>query len=491
MTIDPVGLMDLQDQPPDVDLLSLSTEEFLANIEALAKSRFDCRTYPQQMLPLEDWALLARAGVMLPALPKEFGGRDSHVEMCRIIERITEYNLPIGMYTMIITAAVLRPLAMRGSKELQREILPLFAKEPLICGFALTEPGCGSNMARMITTYEEVEGGYRIRGQKHWQGFSPTAHWWLVTAKNESNGKKKYGYFAVKRTEGFNTIEQYDSLGLKAIGYGLNEIDAFVPKHRRIDAEEKDLSAVVEMLMPPRVMMGALGCGFLKRVYREALARCDERRIGPGRLSDIRFTQYRLKTIEAAKTLCEVLYDHLETQLDLKVDMAGDFFAVQCIKILSTERMLRGAYQYQHLCGNEGYRYNAPSNMAGQMFLDAEIYPVLDGTNDLLSQQVAEGCLKRCDGQRLSNHLASFPPTARGIVEHQLDLKFLDRELKQEHLVLAGRAIAAVFGISEIVRWTAKGGAERKRTGRVAAEFLKQDLAAIASEFALLDQNIL
>ena len=36
MTIDPIGLMDLQDQPPAIDPRSLSTDEFVANIEAVA-----------------------------------------------------------------------------------------------------------------------------------------------------------------------------------------------------------------------------------------------------------------------------------------------------------------------------------------------------------------------------------------------------------------------------------------------------------------------
>jgi alkylation response protein AidB-like acyl-CoA dehydrogenase len=450
------------------------------------------KTYPQQILPSEDWALLARAGVMLPALPKEYGGRDSHVEMCRIIERITEYNLPVGMYTMIVTAAVLRPVAMRGSETLKKEMLPLFAKEPLVCGFALTEPGCGSGMARMTTTYDEVDGGYRIRGRKHWQGFSPTADWWLVTARKSSmTGGKRYAYFAIKRSEGFRTVERYHSLGLKAIGYGLNEIDAFVPGHRRINAEETDLSAVVEMLMPPRVMMGALACGFLKRIDREARAYADYRQIGPASLSNIRFVKYKLKAIEGARTLCEALYHYLESRLDLKADMLGTFFAVQAIKMLSTERMMSSAYHYQQLCGNEGYRYDAPSNVAAQALLDAEIYPVLDGTNDLLSQQLTEYSLKKCEGQPLSDFLAAFPLTSRGIAEHHLDFRFLDREMTQEYLVLAGRAIAIAFGVSQLLNWMDQAGGDAAHRAWTAIEFLKCELQGISQEIGLLDKGIL
>ena len=36
------------------DLLSIPTEEFIANIGAIARDRFDCQTYPQQNLPADD-----------------------------------------------------------------------------------------------------------------------------------------------------------------------------------------------------------------------------------------------------------------------------------------------------------------------------------------------------------------------------------------------------------------------------------------------------
>ena len=142
------------------DLLSLPTEDFLAGIEEVARTRFDCRVFPQRNMTVDDWAVLVGAGVMLPAIPAEFGGRDSHVEMCRVVETLAEWNLPVGMYTKIIAAVALRPIALHASEQAKREVLPLFAgADPMICGFASTEPGCGSAMSSMQTTFEKVDGG--------------------------------------------------------------------------------------------------------------------------------------------------------------------------------------------------------------------------------------------------------------------------------------------------------------------------------------------
>jgi alkylation response protein AidB-like acyl-CoA dehydrogenase len=471
-------------------LLSLSTNEFIAGIEAAA-SRFDCAIYPQENMPADDWALLVKAGVLLPTLPKEYGGRDSHVEMCQVVEILAERNLAVGAYATIISVLALRPIALWASEEARQEVLPMFAgREPMIGGVASTEPGCGSAMSSMVTTFEEVDGGYRIRGHKHWQAFSATADWWLVCAKNDDHGRRQYGYFIVRRSEGFRTVQRYEPLGLKVIDYGLNEIDAVVPRHRRIHAEAGNLSALVDVFMASRAMIAALACGFLRRMSREAWAYADARRIGPEPLSAIRFARYRLAAIDTSYTICEAMNHHLQTALDVKANMTHAFPAVQAIKTVTTERMISAAHHYQQLAGGEGYRCGSPTNIAGQAFLDTRVFTIFDGNNDLLSQQLTEYCLARLAGQSLSDFLADWSLTAPAVTTHHLDLSFLDRDLGQEHLVLAGRAIAYVFAITQVMRWAAETHADTGRA-RAAIAFLKAEIAGVAAEFDLLAAGVL
>lgn len=48
---------------------------------------------------------------------QQYGGRDSHVEMCQVVETLSEQNLPLGMFTTIVTAVALRPIAMWASED--------------------------------------------------------------------------------------------------------------------------------------------------------------------------------------------------------------------------------------------------------------------------------------------------------------------------------------------------------------------------------------
>ncbi|MFJ4190491.1 acyl-CoA dehydrogenase family protein [Kitasatospora sp. NPDC089509] len=467
-------------------LVALSTEEFIAGVEAAA-ARFDAATYPQRELPAEDWAVLTEAGVLLPVLPAEYGGRDSHVELCRVVEVLAERNLAVAVYTAIVTGLALRPVVLWAGEEAKREVLPRFAGPSApTAGFASTEPGCGSAMSGLATTFEEVEGGYRIRGRKHWQALSATASWWLAVAKREGNGNREYGWFVVERGEGFHTSQRYEALGLKVIDYGVNDIDALVPAHRRIDVGAGDLRSMVDVYLSGRALIGALACGFLRRVAREARAYADARRVGRSPLSAIGFVRHRLAAIDSAHTVCAALDHYVRTRLDLTSDLTPAFPAVQAVKIVATELMVSSANHYQQLAGGEGYRCGSPTNIAAQAFLDSRVFTIFDGTNDLLGQQLAQHCLAGSDGRSLSAFLATWAPTAPAVSAHDLDLRFLDRELAQEHLVLAGRVISYVFAAARVLQWVSETGADVERARRAGA-FLRADIDRVRGEFDLLE----
>lgn len=467
----------------------LTSDEFVDNITDIAQNVFDCAVYPQQNIPTKDWELLTRAGVLLPVVPAEYGGRHSHVELCRILESIAEWNLPLAMYVKITTAVALRPVPLYASPETQREVLPEFTSgKPITFGFASTEPGCGSAMSSMATTFTRHANGYALRGRKHWQGFSSTASWWLVSAKNDTQGRE-YGYFVLRRNEGFHTTERYDPIGMKALDYGVNDIDAFVPTHRRLNAKSSDLSAMVELLMPPRSMMAALAAGFLRRISREAHAYTAGRRLGRGHLNDIGFVRYRLASIDTSYTICQALAHHLRTEMDITTDMTSSFPASQAIKTVTTERMRRSADDYQQLVGGEGYRCESPTNLAAQAFLDTRVFTIFDGTNDLLSQQLTQYCQRQLDGQPLSKFLAQWPLTADA-VKQGANFTFLDGDLRQEQLVLAGRAIAYAFALTRVLVWTDQSAEDVGERARRAVNFLLADILAIANEFSLLNHNV-
>lgn len=426
------------------------TEDFIHQFKEII-SEFDSKTLPQEPLPREGWKRLMDAGICLPAIPKRFGGRENHQEMCEIIEILSERNLPMGMYTMIVTVLFLRNVALSGTERLKEEVFLDFAENPVIGGLAFTEPNCGSNLARMETTFVPDGDGYQLSGEKHWQAFSAQADWWIICAK--APDRKDFGYFAHRRVEGgFVTSKIYESLGLKNLGYGLNEIDAHVPDHRRLEKRREGLGDAAEILCASRFSKAAMSSGFLRRIFVEADAHAKARGMGKGVLFDIDYVRYKISRIKNSYVICNSLYQHLLLNEDYYQDIADSMFASLATKVLSTELMFESAVDYKQLCGGEGYRVNA-DNIGAYALLDSRVYTLFDGTNDLLCQHLASAAvdeMRRRGIESLFDFIGANKYTSRagelGCLSATIDVF----NMSQAESVVFGRILSRYYGISAL-----------------------------------------
>jgi alkylation response protein AidB-like acyl-CoA dehydrogenase len=97
-----------------------------------------------------------------------------------------------------------------------------------------SEPGAGSDLAGLQTRAEKVEGGWRVNGQKVWTSMADVAHWAILLARTDGNGKgpdrhKGITYFLLDmKTPGVDVRPLRELTGRAAF----NEVfldDVFVP----------------------------------------------------------------------------------------------------------------------------------------------------------------------------------------------------------------------------------------------------------------------
>ncbi|MFI9048212.1 acyl-CoA dehydrogenase family protein [Streptomyces sp. NPDC053427] len=478
-------------------MVDLDSSEFLDNFQRNL-DEFDSARLPQEPLSRESLRKLVELGIYLPAIPREYGGRESHREMCEIIEIMSERNLPLGMYAMIVTVLFLRNVAASGDDALKAEVFHDFVNNPVIGGLAFTEPGSGSNLARMQTTYHDDGDTYRITGTKHWQAFSEQADWWIICAKHPE--RKEFAYFAHKRSDGgFVTTEVYDSLGLKNLGYGLNTLDLRVPRHYRLTKTREHLGDAAEILCASRFSKAAMASGFLRRLNAEALRQVSTRKIGDGTLHDIDYVRYKVDRIKQNYVVCNALYRQLMLAENYYTDLENSMFASLATKVLASELMLESAIDYQQLCGGEGYRMGAPDNIAAYALLDARVYTVFDGTNDLLCQHLANLFLRQFQQSGLRSPLEFIGRFAylEDAFFHLTDINlshFADA-LSQDKIVILGRILSRIYGISALQKAsrTATPGtrlAVDEADYPKAIAVLKNEIVALVNEYELANRLV-
>jgi len=468
----------------------LPTTRFLEQLETLLRT-FDCQHYPAGNMPRYDWKKLVEAGVVLPIIPRHLGGRGSHEEVCHIIRKAAYYNVSLAIYINITALLFIRNVMNHGSPQIRQAYLDDLYEHAALGGFAVTDPVSGSDPMLMQAYYEKVEGGYRVTGRKHWQAFSKTADWWLIIAREAGDKAGELNGFIHKRANGgFDTIQLYSPVGTRLIDYGMNRMNVFIPDHARLGVDHMSFTMLLELVGAAWSQWAAIACGFLERIYVEAVTYVQRRPAASGTIMDIGYVQYRLGAMAAASHVCKALYLYVLHQTDCVQSEIRDTFVVRAVKVLAADLMLDAALHYQQLCGGEGYRYHPSTNIAASAMQDARGFSILGGSNDMIYPLITRHFLDACGEQ---GHLTFFSmlgsaahtaPAARYMTAYAPALE----KMPESHteMVLYGKVLARLFGITAITLYSAEMELTETDLRSVIA-FCVAGIAGIVAELAAAD----
>lgn len=394
------------------------------------------------------------------AVPTQYGGRGACVKECLGVLAAASYeSLPLSLMFGINIALFLEPFAKYGNESLKPYIFDKFLKEKAMGGLMITEPNFGSDALNMRTNYEYQNDHFHINGQKHWQGLTGAADFWLVTArKRVSNGElaRDIDFFVTD-----NSIEEqkiavqhkFNNLGLYAIPYGLNNINVKVPSSNRLNPESTGIKLMLDTLHRSRLQFPGMGMGFIKRLLDESLKHCNERIVGGQPLSTVDSVKFQLSRIQSAYTLCSAMCSYSTQVSSIQNDVSGNAIDANSIKALVTDLMQESAQISLQLAGANGYRLD---HIAGRSVVDSRPFQIFEGSNEMLYAQVAEGILKLMRKSKSLNFLSFL----RQYKETDLAAPFFSSMLnfdipdlpKQRQLVTLGRIIARIICFQFVLR---------------------------------------
>ncbi len=393
------------------------------------------------------------------AIPKIHGGRGVSVKECLSVLAAASYeSLPLSLMFGINIALFLEPLAKYGQFPVQERIFSQFLEKNAMGGLMITEKAYGSDALNMKTAYQQVDGSYHIKGQKHWQGLSGAADCWLVTARKfGANGElaRDIDFFVTdnnKAEEHIPMVHRYNNLGLYAIPYGINEIDVVVPEEQKLTPETTGIKLMLDMLHRSRLQFPGMGMGFIKRLLDETLQHCQERIVGGSPLLHIDAVKYQVARIQAAYTICSGMCAYSVGQSGIEHDLATLSVEANTLKALVTDLMQESAQISLQLAGANGYRLD---HIAGRAVVDSRPFMIFEGSNEMLYSQIAEGILKlmrKSKETNLYNFLKTYKSsdTSADYFKSQLDFS-VEGNLKQRDLVTIGRMIARVISFQFVL----------------------------------------
>jgi acyl-CoA dehydrogenase len=177
----------------------------------------------------------------------------------------------------------------------QREWLARTRVGAAISGFALTEPGAGSDVAQTATTAVRGQGSWVLNGEKTYISNGGIADVYVIIARTgEGPGAKGLSAFLLPAdAPGLRVMDRIEVMAPHPLAHlGLH--DVVLPDSALIGKPGEGFKIAMSVLDVFRSTVGSAALGFARRALDEALARTGRVRAGGGRLTDYQMVQGHL-----------------------------------------------------------------------------------------------------------------------------------------------------------------------------------------------------
>ncbi|MFM7333994.1 MAG: acyl-CoA dehydrogenase family protein [Tabrizicola sp.] len=213
--------------------------------------------------------------------------------LCLIRETLARHD-GLADFAFAMQGLGMGAVSLFGTAE-QREWLSRTRAGQAISGFALTEPGSGSDVAATATVAERVQGGWRLSGEKTYISNGGIADVYVIFARTgEAPGAKGLSAFLLPAaTQGLEVVSRIEVMAPHPLAH-LRLDGVELPEAALIGKPGEGFKIAMSVLDVFRSTVGAAALGFARRALDEALVRTQGRRIQGQALSELQLVQGHL-----------------------------------------------------------------------------------------------------------------------------------------------------------------------------------------------------
>lgn len=327
---------------------------------------------------------LGRSGILATAVPPPFGKMDLR-SLVAVREGLAYFS------SLADTAFAMQglgsyPLSHAGTDVQKSRWLPAVIQGEVLCGFAVTEPEAGSDLAGVRTTAAREGALWRLNGVKTYISNAGIAGLYTVLARSsEASGTKGLSMFLVDAEAPNLTVKALEPIAPHPLGeLRLDGVPAVL-----LGEEGKGMALALATLDTFRPSVGAAACGLAARAFDEAVRHALARRQFGKALAEFQATQLALAEMHVELEGARLLVRHAAWTKDQGVERITREAAVA--KLAATEMAQRVVDRAVQIHGGAGVMRGSTVE---RLYREVRALRIYEGTSEIQKLVIAAAVLK-------------------------------------------------------------------------------------------------
>jgi alkylation response protein AidB-like acyl-CoA dehydrogenase len=368
------------------EIQSVARDLAAAEIEPYAAEWDRAHGFPRELL-----TKLAEPGLLGVCVPEaQEGAGADFLSYILVLEELSRADAGVGVTVAVHTSACTLPILAFGTDVQIDELVPPLARGEQIGCFALTEPGSGSDAGSLVTSAEETDAGWHVRGAKQWITNAAFGGPLLLFARTDPGTRTARGVsaFVVDGSQ-IEITRTEEKLGLNSSVTNDIAVDTVVGRDRLIGELNHGFRIAMATLDGGRIGIAAQAVGITQAAYEVARRYALERETFGHRIADYQAIQHKLANmsmeIDAARLL-------VLRAAWLKDQGRPHTEAGAKAKLYASEMARRQTSEAIQVLGGYGYTKEFPVE---RYYRDAKITEIYEGTSEIQRLVIARSILGR------------------------------------------------------------------------------------------------
>lgn len=348
----------------------------------------------KQEFPTNLWRKFGQLGLMGLTMPEEYGGAGADtVTYVLALEEISRGNPALSIAMSINNSLTCYGILKFGTEEQKRKYLVPLATGDLLGGYALSEPGSGSDAVAMQTSARREGDKYILNGSKMFISNGQSAHVFLVFAVTDKSAPKPADrvtcFIVEKGMPGFKVGKKLDKLGMRASDTTELIFDECqVPAENVLGQEGGGFRVAMQLLDGGRIGIAAQALGIAQAAYEFALAYANERQQFGKKIYDFQAIQFMIADMATRIEASRLLVHRAASMRDAGEPCGRE---ASMAKLFSSETAMWVTTKAVQIFGGYGYIKEYPVE---RYFRDAKVTEIYEGTSEIQRLVIAKSLLR-------------------------------------------------------------------------------------------------